>query len=81
VRVGPTEDVYLSVSSSPDPVTGEVTIRVIVQPLVVWLWVGGIIMVVGTALSLFPGRRRDPTSPTSARVDDRGARRDPEAVG
>ncbi len=81
VRVGPTEDVYLSVSSSPDPVTGEVTIRVIVQPLVVWLWVGGIVMVVGTALSLFPGRRRDPTSPTSARVDDRGARRDPEAVG
>jgi cytochrome c-type biogenesis protein CcmF len=81
VRVGPTEDVYLSVSSSPDPVTGEVTIRVIVQPLVFWLWVGGIVMVVGTALSLFPGRRRDPTSPTSARVDDRGARRDPEAVG
>jgi len=89
VRVGPTEDVYLSVSSSPDPVTGEVTIRVIVQPLVVWLWVGGIVMVVGTVLSLFPGRRRDPTAPASAGVTSggvrgevaRGARRGAEAVG
>ncbi len=78
VRVGPTEDVYLSVSSSPDPVTGEVTIRVIVQPLVVWLWVGGIVMVVGTVLSLFPGRRRDPTAPTSAGVTSGGARRGTE---
>ncbi len=80
VRVGPTEDVYLSVSSTPDPVTGEVTIRVIVQPLVVWLWIGGGVMVVGTVLSLFPGRRRDPTAPASAPVAERGARRDAEIV-
>jgi cytochrome c-type biogenesis protein CcmF len=80
VRVGPDEDVYLSVSSTPDPATGEITIRVIVQPLVVWLWVGGIVMVVGTALSLFPGRRRDPTAPTSAPVAERGARPGRETV-
>ncbi len=68
VRVGPTQDVYLSVTSSPDGATGVLKLRVIVQPLVVWLWVGGMIMLVGTVLALFPGRRRDPLSPASAPV-------------
>jgi len=30
------------------------------------LWVGGMVMVGGTLLSLFPGRRRNPLAPTSA---------------
>jgi cytochrome c-type biogenesis protein CcmF len=40
-------------------------LRVIIQPLVVWLWIGGGLMLVGTALAGFPGRRRRPTAPVS----------------
>lgn len=68
VRVGPDNDVYLAMTKSPDEETGAIGLRVIIQPMVVWLWIGGGVMVVGTALSLFPGRRRNPLDPVSAPV-------------
>jgi cytochrome c-type biogenesis protein CcmF len=69
VRVGPTEDVYLSLLRLPEGDGDPVTLRVVVQPLISWLWVGGGLMVVGTALAIFPGRRRRvPTAPTSELV-------------
>ena len=66
VRTGLFEDVYLALVSAPDDDT--VTLRVIVQPLILWLWVGGGLMFAGTFLAAFPGRRRDPLEPTSAPV-------------
>ncbi len=42
---------------------GRVILRVTVQPLVVWLWLGGIVMAVGTALSLIPSGRRQRAQP------------------
>jgi len=66
VRTGAFEDVYLALVSPPNG--DEVTLRVIVQPLVLWLWVGGGLMFVGTLLAAFPGRRRDPLDPVSAPV-------------
>lgn len=68
VRVGPFEDVYLALTSSPEASTSpsgndsvdEVTLRVVVQPLISWIWLGGLVMVAGTALALVPaGRRRN----------------------
>jgi cytochrome c-type biogenesis protein CcmF len=43
---------------------------VVVQPLVMWLWIGGAVMLVGTVLAAFPGRRRSPVSPASAPLPD-----------
>lgn len=64
------DDVALSVDSFPVDdeglPTGEVVIRVTVQPLIVWLWIGGLVMAVGTLLAVVPGRRRNPTMPVSA---------------
>jgi cytochrome c-type biogenesis protein CcmF len=57
------DDVQLSVIPTEDEV---VVVRVTVQPLVQWLWIGGTMMAAGTALALVPGRRRRPTAPTSA---------------
>lgn len=89
VRVGLREDVYLALTKAPDSKGGGIGLRVIVQPLVGWLWVGGLVMVLGTLLALYPGRRRDPLAPTSAPVptpvavapdDDRDDELDDERV-
>ncbi len=71
VRTGMTEDIMLSVIAFPESEGGPVTVRVVVQPLIVWLWIGGGVMAVGTALAAFPGRRRNPISPTSAPLAER----------
>ncbi|MCE2511875.1 MAG: heme lyase CcmF/NrfE family subunit [Acidimicrobiia bacterium] len=63
------DDVALSVLSFPEEVgTDRVILRVTVQPLVVWLWLGGIVMALGTALSLLPARskRREPAEEAAA---------------
>jgi cytochrome c-type biogenesis protein CcmF len=73
VRSTPRDDVALTLLALPQG-DGAVTIRVTVQPLVVWLWLGGGVMVVGTILSAFPGRRRDPLDPASAPLPERPAR-------
>jgi cytochrome c-type biogenesis protein CcmF len=40
-------------------------IGVNIQPLVVWLWIGGTVMGFGTFLAAWPGRRRRPAAPAS----------------
>ncbi len=62
----PRRDVQLSVVRLPAETGGNLVLRVTVQPLVLWLWVGGAVMLVGIVLAVFPGRRRRPTAPTSA---------------
>ena len=66
IRSGPTQDVYLTLDSSPVGRDGPAVIGVVVQPLIVWLWIGGGVMGLGAALAAFPGRRRKPTAPASA---------------
>ncbi len=80
VRSRPTEDIYLTFASTPAQTGGPATIGVIVEPLVIWIWIGGGVMLVGTALSAWPGRRRRrPTDPVSAPVgvDDVDSRAGP----
>jgi cytochrome c-type biogenesis protein CcmF len=84
VRTGPIDDVYLVLLSAPSG--DSVSLRVIVQPLVAWLWVGGVLMALGTILAAWPGRRRRPTDPVSAPIGERGRPADvrspePVAVG
>jgi cytochrome c-type biogenesis protein CcmF len=69
VKTGLTEDVYLTVTRLPDEGSEAVTLRVIIQPMALWLWVGGGVMALGTVLAAWPGRlRRRPTDPVSAPV-------------
>jgi cytochrome c-type biogenesis protein CcmF len=65
VRSTPFDDVALSLLDAPSGDDRQVTIRVTIQPLVVWLWVGGAVIAVGTVLAAFPGRRRRGTEPVS----------------
>lgn len=74
VKTSLTDDVALSVLDIATDGTGSVTIRVTVQPLILWLWLGGAVMAIGTLLAVFPGRRRDPTAPVSSPVATAGSR-------
>ncbi|MEZ5310051.1 MAG: heme lyase CcmF/NrfE family subunit [Microthrixaceae bacterium] len=65
VKAGPRSDIMLSITSAPsedDPTLG---LRVFVWPVVTWIWIGGLVMLAGTALSIFPGKRRDPLQAVS----------------
>jgi cytochrome c-type biogenesis protein CcmF len=62
VHTGILRDVYLTLVSSPT--SGRVTLGVAVNPLVVWLWLGGLVMAFGTAVALVPTRRRRVRIPT-----------------
>jgi cytochrome c-type biogenesis protein CcmF len=70
VHSGPTEDIYLTLAGTPTTQDGTVVVGVIVEPLVMWIWVGGGIMISGAVLSAWPGRRRRPTDPVSLVVGD-----------
>jgi cytochrome c-type biogenesis protein CcmF len=74
VATGLRQDVFLSLVRAPEGDEGEtIGLLVVVQPLVMWLWVGGIVMALGTVLAAFPGRRRNPIDPVSAPVTVTGA--------
>jgi cytochrome c-type biogenesis protein CcmF len=73
VRAGLGGDVYLTVAGNRPPAVGadEVHLEVFLKPLVIWLWIGGALMALGTVLAAFPGtRRRSPIEPVSAPVPE-----------
>ena len=69
MRSGLTRDIYLTLEGSPQAGDTTATIKVFIKPMIVWLWIGGAMMALGTVLAAFPGRRRRrPTDPVSAPV-------------
>jgi len=50
------EDFYITLLAF-DPQTSAVTLRLFVNPLVAWIWVGGAIIVIGAAFAIWPARR------------------------
>jgi cytochrome c-type biogenesis protein CcmF len=68
VHSTPKDDVYITLVDAPQKPGGAATIGVIVQPLIMWLWIGGGIIVIGTLMAAWPGRRRRPIAPVSAPV-------------
>ena len=70
VRTGVVNDVYLSLERGAEVGAESATIRASIKPLILWLWIGGAVMAIGTLLAAFPGsRRRRPTDPVSAPID------------
>lgn len=50
------DDVYLSLASIPDEGSDEVALRVLIKPMVAWMWLGGAVLVLGIAAALVPTR-------------------------
>jgi cytochrome c-type biogenesis protein CcmF len=61
VHTGLVDDVYLTLVSTPNA-QREITLGVRINPLIVWLWIGGGFMALGTILALAPRLRRRPRS-------------------
>ncbi|MGH9105964.1 MAG: heme lyase CcmF/NrfE family subunit, partial [Acidimicrobiales bacterium] len=65
VHSTPAQDVYLSVTNIPQTAKGSLGLDVIVEPLVMWLWIGGLLAVSGGLLAIVPealARRRRPAA-------------------
>jgi cytochrome c-type biogenesis protein CcmF len=58
VRTMPGEDLYVTLQAA-DVGSGAVTLRVFVNPLVAWIWVGGLVVALGAAFAIWPDRRRE----------------------
>ena len=54
----PVEDLYLV--TSENMADGSVGVRILVNPLIWWMWVAGPVMVVGTLIALWPQPARIP---------------------
>ena len=65
IRSTPVEDLYVVLSENLP--NGSVGFRVLVNPLIWWMWVAGPVLVVGTVVALWPQRRR-----ATARVTEPG---------
>ncbi len=66
VRPGFSEDLFLVLDQTPDDPQGPVRLRIIVRPMISWLWTGGALMGLGSILAIFPGKRRRGTEAVSA---------------
>jgi cytochrome c-type biogenesis protein CcmF len=55
-----------------------VNVRIIIEPLAVWMWIGGAIMAFGVVLAAWPGRRRNPIDPVSAPIETGEPEPEPE---
>ncbi len=56
-------------SPIPNLPAGSVAIGVVIEPLLAWLWAGGLLVGLGGLLALVPGSRRRATDPVSAPSD------------
>ena len=65
VKTGFTKDIYLTLEQSAQVGASEAQVKVFIKPMIVWMWIGGLLMAVGTVLAAFPGNRRKPTAPVS----------------
>jgi len=64
LRMGPREDIYIALAGY-DESTGKATYKIFINPLQIWLWFGGLIMILGTAIILLPERRKSSNSQES----------------
>ena len=68
VRTGLLRDLYLTLVSTPNE--SRIALGVAVNPLVLWLWVGGALMGLGVLLALSPARREPRIPADDASLQD-----------
>ena len=61
VRTSLAEDLYVTLLAA-DEGTGAVTLHLFVNPLVVWIWIGGAVVALGAVFAIWPERRPRPVT-------------------
>lgn len=51
------EDIYLILSGFSELDKNQATLKVLVRPLVVWMWIGGLVILLGTLISILPMKK------------------------
>lgn len=64
-RSNAAEDIYLILSGFSDLDKNQATLKALVRPLVVWIWIGGFVMALGTLVTLLPMCKPAPSEATS----------------
>ncbi len=54
-----TEDIYLILSGFSEVDRNQATLKVLVRPLVVWMWIGGFVIALGTLVCIWPMRKAE----------------------
>jgi cytochrome c-type biogenesis protein CcmF len=66
IRSTPWEDLYI-ILGGVEPDGSAATLKVMVNPLVMWIWLGGLIITLGALITIIPSRAE--ATPTTARLD------------
>lgn len=56
INSGPIEDLYV-ILSTIDNASGRATLRVVIRPLVFWIWAGGIVLLFGVLIAVSPSMK------------------------
>ncbi|TAN20891.1 MAG: heme lyase CcmF/NrfE family subunit [Acidobacteria bacterium] len=79
IRSEPSGDLYL-VYAGDDPNTHVPILHAYIRPLIMWIWVGTIVVIFGTLIALLPSRKSDSgTRPEPVRALDRVDQPEPDA--
>ncbi len=58
-----TEDIYLILSGFSQVDRNQATLKVLVRPLVIWMWIGGFVIAFGTLICISPIGKKAPLTP------------------
>jgi len=56
-----TEDLYLILSGFSEIDRNQATLKALVRPLVVWMWIGGFVIALGTLICIWPMKKTEPS--------------------
>jgi cytochrome c-type biogenesis protein CcmF len=65
IRSTPWEDLYM-ILGGVDPDGSAATLKILVNPMVMWIWIGGVIITLGALITMIPGRPAKAASGPSA---------------
>ncbi|HEY1375065.1 MAG TPA: heme lyase CcmF/NrfE family subunit [Candidatus Binatia bacterium] len=64
------EDLYLILSGFSELQNNRATLKVLVRPLVVWIWLGGGVIALGTIIAILPARKREAVAVSSPELEE-----------